>query len=71
MNRNDKKKHRRSKRKLKKRLQHIQGYERENPMMTATIVHYEIGAKAQVTASGGIGAMHMLAVKTGLRKASD
>ena len=71
MNRNDKKKHRRIKRKLKKRLQHIQGYERETPMMTASTVHYEIGEKSQATPSGGIGAMHMLAVKTGLRDKLD
>jgi hypothetical protein len=71
VNRNDKKKHRRSKRKLKKRLQHIQGYKRETPMMTASTVHYEIGEKSQATPSGGIGAMHMLAVKTGLREALD
>ena len=71
MNRNDKKKHRRIKRKLKKRKEHIQGYERTEPMLTASIVHYELSEKVQATAAGGIGAMHMLAVKTGLRDKLD
>jgi len=71
VNRNDKRKQRRIKRKLKKRLRHIQRYERAVPMMTASTIHYEIAEKGQGTASGGIGAMHMLAVKTGLRDAID
>ncbi len=71
MSKDDKKKQRRIKRKLKKRLQHVQGYTRKEPMMTATRIHYEIGEKAQATCSGGIGALHMLGVNSGLRQALD
>lgn len=70
MNKNDKRKHRKIKRKLKKRLRH-RGGKSQKPMLKAQTVHYEIGEKVQATANGGIGAMHMLAVKTGLRDALD
>ena len=35
-------------------------------MMTATNIHYELADRVQGLSAGGIGAMHMLARKTGL-----
>src|SRR5262249_24526278 len=45
--------------------------EREVPMMSAANIHYELGQRVQGLASGGIGAMLLLARRTGLIAAID
>jgi hypothetical protein len=59
------------KRRIERRLDkfNLQGF--EQPMLTATNIHYEISDKAQGIAHGGIGAMHMLARRLGLIDAID
>jgi DDE family transposase len=47
----------------------LQGF--EQPMLTASNVHYEISGKAQGIAHGGIGAIHRLAGRLGLINAID
>jgi hypothetical protein len=43
----------------------------ERPMFTASNIHYEISAKAQGIAHGGIGAIHALTNRLGLAQAID
>ena len=59
------------KRQIERRLDkfNLQGF--EQPMLTATNIHYEISDKAQGIAHGGIGAMHLLARRLGLIDAID
>src|SRR4051794_20711870 len=45
--------------------------ERETPMITAANIHYELGERVQGLAPGGIGAMLLLARRTGLTAAID
>jgi hypothetical protein len=40
--------------------------ERDQPMMTADNIHYELAGRVQGLAAGGIGAMLLLARRTGL-----
>jgi Transposase DDE domain group 1 len=53
-------------RRLLDRIAHRPGPEREQPMMTACNIHYELGERVGGLAAGGIGAMLLLARKTGL-----
>ena len=64
--------------KLRKRKQKIQyrlrkkSYpEQSEPMFAASNIHYQIGDRARGLAYGGIGAIHLLARRTGLAKAVD
>ena len=59
------------KRQIERRLDKfdLQGF--EQPMFTASNIHYEISDKAQGIAHGGIGAMHALANRLGLAEAID
>jgi hypothetical protein len=45
--------------------------ERDQPMMTASNIHYELGHRVQALSAGGIGAMLLLARRTGLIGAID
>ena len=43
----------------------------DQPIMTAANIHYEIVDRTRATATGGVGAMHLLAKKVGLDQAID
>ena len=71
--RNAKKTRERNRRRFRERRQKIldrianrPGPEREQPMMTANNIHYELADRVQGLAAGGIGAMLLLAHRTGL-----
>jgi Transposase DDE domain group 1 len=53
-------------RRILKRLLNLPGPERAVPMMTASNIHYELGDRVQGLSAGGIGAMLLLARRTGL-----
>jgi Transposase DDE domain group 1 len=53
-------------RRILKRLLNSPGPERAAPMMTASNIHYELGDRVQGLNAGGIGAMLLLARRTGL-----
>ena len=61
----------RRKRRIAKRLDKhdLRGF--EQPMMTASNIHYEIADRTRATAAGGIGAIHLLVQKLGLDRAID
>jgi len=63
------------KRKIAARLKPVEGgrepREPERPELTPTAINYEIGERTQATASGGVGAMLLLAKKVGLIDAID
>jgi hypothetical protein len=48
------------------RIRHQPGVEREQPMMAASNIHYELADRVHGLAPGGIGAMLLLAQRTGL-----
>jgi Transposase DDE domain group 1 len=54
------------KRRVLDRILNRPGPERERPMMTASNIHYELADRAGGLAAGGIGAMLLLARRTGL-----
>ena len=54
------------KRRILKRIENRPGPERDQPMMTATNIHYELADRVQGLSAGGIGAMLLLARRTGL-----
>jgi hypothetical protein len=66
----DKKKHNKSKKKLKNRLEHKTNCEPE-PMFKAKKIQYELSDRVEGIHCGGIGAIHMLAQATGLIEAID
>src|SRR5262245_34948555 len=45
--------------------------ERETPMITAANIHYELGQRTNALAAGGLGALLLLARRTGLIAAID
>ena len=53
-------------RRILNRIENRPGPERNEPMMTATNIQYEMAERVQGLSSGGIGAMLLLARKTGL-----
>jgi hypothetical protein len=53
-------------RRVLKRIENRPGPERGQPMMTATNIHYELADRVQGLSAGGIGAMLLLARRTGL-----
>jgi hypothetical protein len=53
-------------RRILKRIENRLGPEREQPMMTATNIHYELADRVQGLAAGGIGAMLLVARTTGV-----
>jgi len=76
--RNAKKTRERNRRRFRERRQRLldrianrPGPERDQPMMSAKNIHYELADRVQGLASGGIGAMHLLASKIGLIRDID
>ena len=57
---------RQRKRRILKRIENRPGPERERPMITASNIQYELADRVQGLACGGIGAMLLVARKTGL-----
>ncbi len=62
---------RQRKQRIRYRLRKKQFKERSDPMLSATNIHYEMADRARGLAYGGIGAMHLLARRTGLVEAID
>lgn len=56
----------RAKRRIGRRLRPIQWPEQPKPMFSASNIHYELAGRGHGLAAGGIGAMHLLARRTGL-----
>jgi hypothetical protein len=56
----------RRKRRILRRLENKPGVERPEPMMAAANIHYELTDRTRAIAPGGIGAIHLLAQRTGL-----
>jgi hypothetical protein len=54
------------KRRILRRIKNQPGVERQQPMMAASKIHYEISERTRAIAPGGIGAIHLLARKLGL-----
>ncbi len=61
----------RRKQRIARRLDKNDNRGSERPMMTASNIHYEIADRAQATAHGGIGAIHLLVRKLELDRAID
>ena len=61
----------RRKHRILRRIENKPGIERPEPMMAASNIHYEIAEKVRGIAPGGIGAIHLLARKTGLIQGID
>jgi hypothetical protein len=62
---------RQRRRRILDRIVHRPGPESDQPMMSATNIHYELGTRVQGLSAGGIGAMLLLARKTGLIRDID
>jgi hypothetical protein len=56
----------RRKRRILRRIENQPGVERQQPMMAASNIHYEISDRVRASSPGGIGAIHLLARKIGL-----
>ena len=56
----------RRKRRVARRIENQPGVERSTPMMTASNIRYEIADRTRAIATGGIGAIHLMARKVGL-----
>jgi Transposase DDE domain group 1 len=54
------------KRRIARRIENQPGVERQQPMMTASNIHYEISDRTHAMAPGGLGAIHLMAQKLGL-----
>jgi len=59
------------KRRILRRIRHQQGDIRAEPMLSASNIHYELADRVQGLSAGGIGAIHLLAHRTGLIEAID
>ncbi|MBV8130552.1 MAG: IS1380 family transposase, partial [Planctomycetaceae bacterium] len=57
---------RRRKRRILRRIENHPGPELDRPMIAASNIHYELGDRVQGLGPGGIGAMLLLARRTGL-----
>jgi hypothetical protein len=60
-----------SKRRIKRRLRKLHWTVQDRPMLRVQNIQYEVADRARGLACGGIGAMHLLAQKTGLIGAID
>jgi len=60
-----------AKRRIVRRLQPRQWADQSQPMFAARNIQYEIATRTQGVASGGIGAMHLLARRIGLIESID
>ncbi len=61
----------RRKRRILRRLENRPGVERPEPMLAASNIHYELTDRTRAIAPGGLGAIHLLARKTGLIRDID
>ncbi|MFO8014868.1 MAG: IS1380 family transposase, partial [Phycisphaerae bacterium] len=61
----------RRKQRIAYRLREIHGPAQRRPMLTARNIRYEVADRARGLAAGGIGAMHRVALRTGLVEAID
>jgi len=59
------------KRRIRKRLENMPREDRGQPVFSAGNIHYELGNRGGAIACGGIGAIHMLAQRSGLVEAID
>ncbi|NLE60346.1 MAG: IS1380 family transposase [Planctomycetes bacterium] len=59
------------KRRIQNRLRHREWEPQDQPMFTASNIHYELSDKTRGLGAGGIGMMHLLARRTGLIEAID
>ena len=66
MKRNIAKKLAKRKRKISKRLEKRNWCDRPRPMMAGSNICYDVDGRHQAIASGGIGNIHQLALRTGL-----
>jgi hypothetical protein len=57
------------KRRIERRLRKIQWADQRRPMLSGSNIHYEVADKTRAVGCGGIGAMHLLAVRIGLVEA--
>ena len=66
-------KHKKLERRKRKILDRLAGpmVDQGHPMLTASNIGYELADRVRGLSSGGIGAIHLLARKTGLIKAID
>src|SRR5262245_36151949 len=62
---------RRRRRRLLDRIANRPEPERQDPMITASNIHYELGQRVQGLAAGGLGALLLVARRTGLIAAID
>jgi len=62
---------RQCKRRIQRRLREIHWAEQPRPMFAARNIRYEVAERARGVACGGIGAMHLVALRTGLVEAID
>ena len=69
MNKTLTKRLRQRKQRIRYRLRNKQFKDQHDPMFSATNIHYEMADRAHGLAYGGIGAMHLLARRTGLVEA--
>jgi hypothetical protein len=61
----------RRKRRIVRRIENKPGVEHHEPMMAASDIHYELTDRTGALAPGGLGAIHLLARKTGLIRDID
>jgi len=59
------------KQRIGRRLRKIQWPDQPRPMLAARNIQYEVAERARGVACGGIGAMHLVALRTGLAEAID
>ena len=59
------------KQRIGRRLRKIQWPDQARPMLAARNIRYEVAERARGVACGGIGAMHLVALRTGLVEAID
>jgi len=59
------------KQRIGRRLRKIQWPDQPRPMLAARNIQYEVAERTRGVACGGIGAMHLVAIRTGLAEAID
>ena len=71
MNATTRNRHRKRKGRIDKRLNNVPREDPGRPVFSASNIHYEVGDRGGGIACGGIGAIHMLAQRSGLVEALD
>ena len=71
MTRSRQQRERNCKRRIAWRLRRRNWEDQPEPIMTASNIHYEVSGRARALGPGGIGAMHLLARRTGLIEGID